>query len=82
MCVLAAPGCRQEDEAATPPLRLPLQLLHQSLPNSAPPVPLVHDDSGELRCGLVVCDREADVEAREADDLPVELRDDESVCLA
>jgi hypothetical protein len=82
MSVFAAYGRRQEDEAATPSRRLLLHLFHQGPPNSTPAVPLVHNDCAELRCRGVVCDREADMETREADNLPVQLRDDESVCVA
>src|SRR5207249_392277 len=66
MGVRSAGGCGQEDEAATPPLRLPLHLLHQSLTNPTSAVPLVDDDCAELGCRGVVCDREAGMEAREA----------------
>ena len=66
MGVRSAGGCGQEDEAATPPLRLPLHLLHQSLTNPRSAVPLVDDDCAELGCRGVVCDREAGMEAREA----------------
>src|SRR5207249_3817863 len=65
MGVRSAGGCGQEDEAATPPLRLPLHLLHQSLTNPRSAVPLVDDDCAELGCRGVVCDREAGMEARE-----------------
>lgn len=76
VCVSPPLRCGEEDETAAAPTRLLLHRGDERLADTASTVSLIDDYRAELGRRAVVLEREADMDTRQPNNLPLYLSDD------
>ena len=79
MRVLATCRCRQEQKDTAPGARFCLHRFDERSADSFAAVRFVHDERTDLGCGPFVLNRRRCVQVGKADDLVVELRNDDAI---